>query len=92
MTRKPVLKDLDLGVVRAVGLTPANVPEATVTSALEDDLNFQQVTLKELHQCTTSQRGRSVSIHPDESLLQELRQHQLTADGFFEFPLPLLAG
>ncbi len=32
-------------------------------------------------QCTTSSRGRSVSIHPDESLLQELRQRQLTELG-----------
>lgn len=31
--------------------------------------------------CTTSQTGRSVSIHPDESLLQELRQRQATAMG-----------
>ncbi len=34
-------------------------------------------------QCTISQRGRSVSIHPDEVLLIELRQRQQTrsADG-----------
>ena len=32
-------------------------------------------------QCTTSSRGRSVSIHPSESLLQELRQRQLTSVG-----------
>ena len=31
--------------------------------------------------CTTSRRGRSVSIHPDESLLDELRQRQLTPLG-----------
>ena len=31
--------------------------------------------------CTTSKTGRSISIHPDESLLQELRQHQATATG-----------
>jgi transposase len=31
--------------------------------------------------CTTSQHGRSVSIHPDEALLQELRQRQLTPLG-----------
>lgn len=31
--------------------------------------------------CTTSAQGRSVSIHPDERLLQELRERQLTAQG-----------
>jgi len=31
--------------------------------------------------CTTNQRGRSVSIHPDESLLAELRERQLTPAG-----------
>ena len=39
----------------------------------------QACPLKE--QCTTSKRGRSVSIHPAESLLQELRQRQLTELG-----------
>ena len=32
-------------------------------------------------QCTTSTHGRSVQIHPDERLLAELRQRQLTAHG-----------
>jgi hypothetical protein len=32
-------------------------------------------------QCTTSAHGRSVSIHPDEPLLTELRQRQQTAAG-----------
>ena len=32
-------------------------------------------------QCTTSAKGRSVSIHPDEALLIELRQRQLTSEG-----------
>ncbi len=31
--------------------------------------------------CTTSQRGRSVSIHPDEALLIALRQRQQTPQG-----------
>jgi transposase len=31
--------------------------------------------------CTTSPRGRSISIHPDEHLLWELRQRQLTPAG-----------
>jgi hypothetical protein len=31
--------------------------------------------------CTTSSTGRSVSIHPDEALLAELRQRQQTPDG-----------
>jgi Transposase DDE domain len=31
--------------------------------------------------CTTSPRGRSVQIHPDEALLAELRARQLTPAG-----------
>ena len=31
--------------------------------------------------CTTSRNGRSVSIHPGETLLAELRQRQQTPDG-----------
>lgn len=32
-------------------------------------------------QCTTSAKGRSISIHPDEALLIELRQRQQTPQG-----------
>ena len=32
-------------------------------------------------QCTTSSKGRSVSIHPDEALLAELRERQQTPQG-----------
>jgi hypothetical protein len=31
--------------------------------------------------CTTSKTGRSVSVHPEEKLLQELRDRQLTELG-----------
>ena len=156
--KRHVLRDLDSGLSVAVGLTPANAPEASVTDAIETDLAAQQSTLKELHidraylastlvqkrpadlaifckawpvrqgpyfpktafvldweqqvmrcpggeimpfepggvvkfpatscasctlreRCTTSASGRSVSIHPDEALLQELRARQLTPQG-----------
>jgi Transposase DDE domain/Transposase domain (DUF772) len=156
--KRHVLHDLDTGLIRAVGLTPANAPEARVTEAISADLERQQVALKELHidraylsshwvrersddlqvyckawpvrqgthfhkqafaldwqrqlircpaaqempfvpggvvhfpketcaacplkaHCTTSARGRSVSIHPDEALLVELRQGQQTPEG-----------
>lgn len=156
--KRHVLRDLDRAVVRAVGLTAANVPEAGVTDALEEDLAAQQAELAELHidraylasrlvrnrsedlaiyckawpvrngdhfpktafvldveqgtircpnqvsipfevgktvhfpqeqcavcplreQCTTSARGRSVSVHPDERLLHELRERQHTQAG-----------
>ena len=139
-------------------LTPANIPEASVTEAISVDLEQQGACLKELHidraylsshlvrersaeleiyckawpvrggkrfhkqaftlnwerqiircpaeqempfvpgdvvyfpkgtcaqcplkaQCTTSTKGRSVSIHPDEALLIELRQRQQTPEG-----------
>lgn len=32
-------------------------------------------------QCTPSAKGRSVSIHPDEALLTELRERQHTSEG-----------
>jgi Transposase DDE domain/Transposase domain (DUF772) len=156
--KRHVLHDLDTGLIRAVGITPANVPEASVTEAISADLERQGAYLKELHidraylsshlvrersddlevyckawpvregqrfhkqafvldwqrqvircpasqempfvpggvvhfpkdtcaqcplkaQCTTSAKGRSVSIHPDEALLVELRQGQQTPEG-----------
>ena len=156
--KRHVLQDLDTGLIRAVGITPANVPEASVTEAISEDLERQEVYLKELHidraylssqlvrersddlevyckawpvrqskhfakqaftldwerqtircpaeqempfvpggivhfpkescakcplkeQCTSSAKGRSVSIHPDEALLIELRQRQQTPQG-----------
>lgn len=156
--KRHVLHDLDTGLVRAVGITPANAAEATVTEAISADLTAQQAHLQELHidraylnsllvrdrpddleiyckawpvrnstrfpktafeldweqhrircpnqqevpfepggtvqfpaeacaacplreRCTTSLHGRSVHIHPDEVLLGELRQRQLTAAG-----------
>ena len=156
--KRHVLHDLDSGLIRAVGVTPANVPEASVTEAISEDLERQGASLKELHidraylsshlvrkrsddlevyckdwpvraskyfhkqtftldwerqiiccpakqempfvpggvvhfpketcaqcplkaQCTTSAKGRSVSIHPDEALLIELRQRQQTPQG-----------
>ena len=156
--KRHVFRDLDVGLVRAVGLTPANQPEASVTDDIIADLKDQSVTLRELHidraylasnlvktrsedlnivckawpvrngdrftkqaftldwpvqqihcpngvslpfepgkvvhfpaetcancplqqQCTTSPRGRSVSIHPDEQLFAELRQRQATPAG-----------
>jgi Transposase DDE domain/Transposase domain (DUF772) len=156
--KRHVLHDLDSGLVRAVGVTAANQPEASVTESISADLARQSVPLHELHidraylsshlvrerspelqvfckawavrqgkyfhkqafsldweqqiircpaqqempfvpggvvhfpkeacahcplqaQCTTSRNGRSVSIHPDETLLIELRQRQLTPQG-----------
>jgi Transposase DDE domain len=32
-------------------------------------------------QCTVSRSSRTISLHPDESLFQELRQRQITASG-----------
>lgn len=156
--KRHILRDLDSGLVRAVGITAANAPEASVTEDLLADLGRQDVELREIHldrgylasdlvrdrpqdlaiyckawpvrngdrypktafvlnwdagtircpnqvsipfqpgmtvrfpeeqcqicplqdRCTTSSSGRSVHIHPDERLLQELRQRQLTPQG-----------
>ena len=156
--KRHVLHDLDNDLVRAVGITAANAPEASVTEAISEDLMRQKIDLQELHidraylsselvrhrteqleiyckawpvrqgklfskqtfhldwerqiircpaeqempfkpggvvhfpqelcdkcplrmQCTNSSKGRSVSIHPDEALLAELRERQLTPVG-----------
>jgi len=156
--KRHILRDLDSGLVRAVGITAANAPEASVTDAVMADLAQQLVDLREIHldrgylasslvrdrpedlaiyckawpvrngdryaktaftldwdagtircpnqvripfhpgqtvrfpegqcqacplreRCTTSASGRSVHIHPDERLLQELRERQLTPHG-----------
>ena len=47
--KRHVLHDLDTGLVRAVGVTPANAPEASVTEGIEADLAAQSVQLSELH-------------------------------------------
>jgi Transposase DDE domain len=156
--KRHVLHDLDTGLIRAVGITPANAPEASVTREISADLERQHVMVTELHidraylsshlvrersaeltiyckawpvrsgkyfhkqaftldwqhslircpagqemllqpggvvhfpkdvctqcplkaQCTTSAKGRSVSIDPDEALLMELRERQQTSEG-----------
>jgi hypothetical protein len=43
--KRHVLHDLDTGLIRAVGLTSANVPEASVTPAISEDLERQEVCL-----------------------------------------------
>jgi hypothetical protein len=47
--KRHVLHDLDTGLIRAVGLTPANAPEACVTKAISEDLKRQEVCLQERH-------------------------------------------
>lgn len=156
--KRHVLRDLDTDLIRAVGVTPANAPEASAIEVVLADLAPQGVHLAELHidrgylsssvvrdrpadltvfckawpvrngdhfpktaftldweagtircpnavtipfavgetvrfpaehcaacplraRCTTSARGRSVSIHPDERLLVEFRERQHTPAG-----------
>jgi transposase len=47
--KRHVLHDLDTGLIRAVSITPANVPEASVTPEISTDLERQSVKIKELH-------------------------------------------
>ena len=157
--KRHVIRDLDTGLVPAVGITPANAPEASVAGDVAADLEAAGWHLSELHidraylssalvrdrgpdlaifckawrvrnasgrfakdqftldfaagqltcpagvsmpfepgrtvrfpagtcaacplqaRCTASSNGRSVSIHPDEALLAELRRRQQTPDG-----------
>lgn len=46
--KRHVLKDVDLGMVRAVGVTRANQPEAEVTPVIVIDLQYQKIQLEEL--------------------------------------------
>ena len=43
------MHDLDSGLVRAVGLTAANAPEASVTEDISEDIMLQGIELQELH-------------------------------------------
>jgi lambda repressor-like predicted transcriptional regulator len=157
--KRHVMRDLDTGLVPAVGITAANAPEASVTGDITADLEAAGWSLAELHidraylssalvrdrgpdlavfckawrvrnasgrfakdqftldfaagqltcpagavmpfepgrtvrfpkgtcaacplraRCTASSNGRSVSVHPDEALLAELRERQHTAEG-----------
>jgi transposase len=47
--KRHVLRDLDTGLVPAVGITPANAPEAGVTGDIAADLEAAGRTLAELH-------------------------------------------
>src|SRR5229473_5857617 len=47
--KRHVLRDLDTGLVPAVGITPANAPEASVTDAIAADLDAAGRYLSELH-------------------------------------------
>ncbi len=47
--KRHVLRDLNTGLVTAVGVTPANVPEASVTAVIASDLSAQKAKLAELH-------------------------------------------
>jgi len=47
--KRHVLKDLDIGVIRAVALTKANTPESVATVDISRDLKFPHTQLSELH-------------------------------------------
>src|SRR4051812_37688537 len=47
--KRHVLRDLDSGLIRCVGVTPANVPEASVTDGIVAALGHQPARLDELH-------------------------------------------
>ena len=156
--KRHVLRDLDSGLISAVGVTPAHAPEASVTDSIVADLAAQDLSVREWHidraylasrvvqerttevaiyckawpvhngpyfpktafhldwerqeiccpndvtlpfalggtvqfpaaacstcpvreRCTRSMQGRSVTIHPDEPLLAELRERQATPEG-----------
>jgi hypothetical protein len=157
--KRHIMRDLDTSLIPAVGITPANAPEASVTGDIAADLDAAGWHLSELHidraylssalvrdrgpdlaiyckawrvrntggrfakdqftldfaagqltcpagvsmpfepgrtvrfpkdtcaacplrnRCTASSNGRSVAIHPDETLLADLRRRQHTPEG-----------
>src|SRR5260370_40991611 len=64
--KRHVLHDLDTGLLRAVGVTPANVPEASGTPAVSADLERQTVSLKEPHIKPACLSSHLVRERPDE--------------------------
>jgi Transposase DDE domain/Transposase domain (DUF772) len=47
--KRHVLRDLDTSLIPAVGITPANAPEASVTASITADLDAAGLRLAELH-------------------------------------------
>jgi len=47
--KRHILRDLDSGLIHAVAVTAANVPESAATPALQADLDRQGCTIAELH-------------------------------------------
>ena len=47
--KRHIVRDLDSGLIPVVGVTPANVPEASVTESIEDDLDSSRVEVGEWH-------------------------------------------
>lgn len=47
--KRHIVRDLDTGLIHAVAVTAANVPEAAATPALEADLHHQGSAIAELH-------------------------------------------
>lgn|GEM_PF-1640832 len=67
--KRHVMRDLDSELVVAVGITPANAPEASVAEGIKSDLKQQRITLKELHidwaylsSILVSERGSELEI------------------------------
>lgn len=75
--KRHALTDLDLGVVRAVGITLANVPEAAVTDGITADLAIQNVELKELHIDRAYLSSQLVKQRPEDLVNVPLRKNSL---------------
>jgi len=64
--KRHVLRDLDSGLVPAVGRTPANAPEARVTDAIAADLAAQHLTLRALASDRASVPSALVRDRPED--------------------------
>jgi hypothetical protein len=67
--KRHVLRDLDTGLVRAVGLTAATQPEARVTAASAAALAAQGATLSELHLDRADLSSTLVKERPPELMI-----------------------
>jgi hypothetical protein len=64
--KRHIMRDLDSELVLAVGVTPANVPEAQVTDDIERDLEHQGLELAELHIDRAYLSSRMVRQRPED--------------------------
>ena len=93
--KRHVLRDLDTGLVPAVGITPANAPEASVTDAIAADLSGRAAPVRAAHR--PGLPGRTALVRdrdPDLAIFRMAWRVRNTGGRFAEdqFALDFVAG